>query len=317
MNQDMTKKPNKMMDQILGIAILLPLMFFILIALIGFASVTSSGAFFSLNNASNIMRQAMLLCMISVGMMVTMRAGGIDLSAVAVGVLGAVLIFKTGAFSAAGLLLALIVILIVGLFNGLLAVFVKVPSFVSSLLLAALIRGISYYLTEGTPIMLESRGLPNMIYIIVPIFVMLIAFVFVLISPLGKTMAERKSVDDREKIVYLLAYVFNAVCGLVFGILLTYRISSVQPTIGVGYEVTMLAACFAAGCSTLFDNRFFPVLISAAITFLFQVYANALILIGVSAYAQQIFFAFIAILIVALDRVYKRNFTAPFLNSGK
>ena len=104
------------------------------IALIILATILSQGVFLQYGNLVNIIKQNTLLIIVSLGQFLIILTGGIDLSVgsiLALASVNFVLFYERGGFIA--FLIAIGFSLIIGLINGLLVTYIKLPSFVVTL----------------------------------------------------------------------------------------------------------------------------------------------------------------------------------------
>ncbi|KMV31875.1 ribose ABC transporter permease [Photobacterium swingsii] len=282
--------------------------------------------FFTVDNILNILRQTSVNAIIAVGMTLVILTAGIDLS------VGSVLAL-CGAFAATMIGMEMPVIVAVptallagaalGAISGMIIAKGKVQAFIATLVTMTLLRGVTMVYTDGRPI---STGFTDVadsfawfgtgyaMGIPVPIWLMVIVFasVWYLLNHTrfgryiyalgGNESATRLSGInvDRVKIgVY-------AICGLLAalaGIIVTSRLSSAQPTAGMGYELDAIAAVVLGGTSLAGGKgRIMGTLIGALIIGFLN---NALNLLDVSSYYQMIAKAVVILLAVLVDNKNK------------
>lgn len=95
-------------------------------------------------------------------------------------------------------------------------------------------------------------------------------------------------------------YVISGIMSAFAGIILTSRLSSSQPTAGVGFELDAIAAVVIGGTSLAGGRgRIFGTLIGVLII---GVINNGLNIMGVSAFYQQFIKGLIILIAVVLDR---------------
>jgi ribose transport system permease protein len=282
--------------------------------------------FFTVDNILNILRQTSVNAIIAVGMTLVILTAGIDLS------VGSVLAL-CGAFAATMIGLEIPVMIAVptallagaalGAISGIIIAKGKVQAFIATLVTMTLLRGVTMVYTEGRPI---STGFTDVadsfawfgtgyaLGIPVPIWLMVIVFasVWYLLNHTrfgryvyalgGNESATRLSGInvDRVKIgVY-------AICGLLAalaGLIVTSRLSSAQPTAGMGYELDAIAAVVLGGTSLAGGKgRIMGTLVGALIIGFLN---NALNLLDVSSYYQMIAKAVVILLAVLVDNKNK------------
>ncbi|MCG7496045.1 ribose ABC transporter permease [Vibrio sp. Of7-15] len=282
--------------------------------------------FFTVDNILNILRQTSVNAIIAVGMTLVILTAGIDLS------VGSVLAL-CGALAASMIALEVPVIIAVptallagaalGAISGAIIAKGKVQAFIATLVTMTLLRGVTMVYTDGRPISTGFTdtadafawfGTGYLFGIPVPIWLMVIVFaaVWYLLQHTrfgryvyalgGNESATRLSGInvDRVKIgVY-------AICGLLAalaGIIVASRLSSAQPTAGMGYELDAIAAVVLGGTSLAGGRgRIMGTLIGALIIGFLN---NALNLLDVSSYYQMIAKAVVILLAVLVDNKNK------------
>ncbi|EHS1089823.1 ribose ABC transporter permease [Vibrio cholerae] len=282
--------------------------------------------FFTVDNLLNILRQTSVNAIIAVGMTLVILTAGIDLS------VGSVLAL-CGAFAATLVAMEVPVLVAVptallagaalGAISGIIIAKGKVQAFIATLVTMTLLRGITMVYTDGRPISTGFTdtadtfawfGTGYALGIPVPVWLMVVVFAgaWYLLNHTrfgryvyavgGNESATRLSGInvDRVKIgVY-------AICGLLAalaGIIVTSRLSSAQPTAGMGYELDAIAAVVLGGTSLMGGKgRIMGTLIGALIIGFLN---NALNLLDVSSYYQMIAKAVVILLAVLVDNKNK------------
>jgi len=282
--------------------------------------------FFTVDNILNILRQTSVNAIIAVGMTLVILTAGIDLS------VGSVLAL-CGAFAASLIAMEVPVLIAVptalfagaalGAISGIIIAKGKVQAFIATLVTMTLLRGVTMVYTDGRPISTGFTdtadafawfGTGYALGIPVPVWLMVVVFASVwyvlnhtrfgryVYALGGNESATRLSGInvDRVKIgVY-------AICGLLAalaGIIVTSRLSSAQPTAGMGYELDAIAAVVLGGTSLMGGKgRIMGTLIGALIIGFLN---NALNLLDVSSYYQMIAKAVVILLAVLVDNKNK------------
>ena len=299
-----------------------------LIALILLITVVSflNANFFTLDNILNILRQTSVNAIIAVGMTLVILTAGIDLS------VGSILAL-CGAFAATMVGLEVPVIIAVptsliagALLGGLTGVIIakgKVQAFIATLVTMTLLRGVTMVYTDGRPISTGFTdtadafawfGTGYLLGIPVPVWIMAVVFIAAwymlnhtrfgryVYALGGNESATRLSGIDVDK-VKMGVY---AICGFLAalaGIIVASRLSSAQPTAGMGYELDAIAAVVVGGTSLAGGRgRIMGTLIGALIIGFLN---NALNLLDVSSYYQMIAKAVVILLAVLVDNKNK------------
>lgn len=120
-------------------------------------AVLTGGVNFSPRNVSNIFMQNSYILILAAGMVLVIIVGNIDLSvgsiAAFTGAIAAML-YNTGMGLAATVLLTMAVGAVIGVFQGFWIAFMKIPAFIVTLAGMLLFRGLTYVITNVTPIAL-------------------------------------------------------------------------------------------------------------------------------------------------------------------
>lgn len=280
--------------------------------------------FFSMDNVSNILRQASYTAIAAVGMTMVIIIGEIDLSAgslvCASGLMGAVLCRDTGNVFLA-VLGALAVGAVVGLFNGVLCAIGKLPGFIASLASMTILRGLAYIVTGGNSVVWDNEqftmiGTGYIWVIPVPVILMIIAIIFGVILTTktrfgryiyavgGNTEASRWSGIAVEK-VKILVYVIMGILTAVAGIIITTRLGSGQPSAGQNFEMDCITAAVVGGTSMSGGKGKIAGTIVGVL--LLTVLTNGMTLVGMNTYWQQVLKGVIIVVSVLADTRGKKN----------
>ncbi|MGS0827263.1 ribose ABC transporter permease [Shewanella sp. 0m-8] len=299
-----------------------------LIALFSLIFVVSllSPNFLTVDNLLNILRQTSVNAIIAVGMTIVILTAGIDLSVGSVlalsGAIVATLIGMDVPVMVA-LPVALIAGAALGAISGIIVAKGKVQAFIATLVTMTLLRGVTMVYTDGRPVptgftdtadSFTWLGTGYVLGIPVPVWLMAVVFAgaWYLLNHTrfgryiyavgGNESAARLSGIAVDK-VKIAAY---AICGsmaALAGIIVTARLSSAQPTAGMGYELDAIAAVVLGGTSLMGGKgRIMGTLIGALIIGFLN---NALNLLDVSSYFQMIAKASVILLAVLIDTKQK------------
>ncbi len=297
------------------------LILIVLCAVIGFLAPT----FFTAANLINIVRQISIICIIAMGSMMVIITGGIDLSPGSIaafsGVVGAILA-TTGGFSPlAAIFVGILAGGICGLVNGVIVAKGKIPSFIVTLGMSEIARGLAYILSNGKPV----SGLPKGYLVIgrtsigiipVPIIIMaaVLVITWIIMKKLtigkhiyavgGNPVAARVAGIHVDRVL-IMVYAFAGLTAGLGGLVLSARIASGHPNNADGYELDAIAATVIGGTSLSGGiGSVWGTLIGALII---GVLNNGLDILSVSSYYQQVAKGVIIIVCVLMDRKTSRS----------
>ena len=310
--------------------------FLIFAAIVVLASLLSP-AFLSSTNLINVVRQMSVVGLISLGVTGVIVSAGIDLSSGSVVGLTAVVAaslaqdpeYATTPFYP-GLHLPLVVAVLaaclvgalVGSINGFLVAKTRIPPFIATLGTFTAVRGLALLYTGGRPISdltdaYDFIGQGHVFGIPVPIIILVVMAVVTHIlyahTKFGKYIyaiggneqAARVSGIDASK-YKMLIYVYASFLAGLAGLVVSSRIGSGQPGLGVGYELDAIAAAVIGGTS-LSAGGIGTVAGTIIGALIIGVLNNILDLTNVSAYWQQIIKGCIIVGAVILDQLKQRG----------
>jgi len=279
-----------------------------------------SDVFFTSTNLFNLVRQVTPVGIISMGMLLVILTGGIDLSVgsivAMVGVLCA-LLTQTMPLPLA-IIASLACGLLVGSLSGYLVSVHKMAPFIATLALMSIVRGLGFIFSKGAPILVSenasvltdfgsgnSLGIPNPALVLVLIFV--ITSVLLRFNVFGRIIIAIGSNEEAVRLsgIKVSAYKFSvyAIAGslsAVAGIITTARTAVGSPVMGVGMELDVIATVVIGGASLSGGkgsaiNTLLGVLILGMI-------GNIMNLMNIPAYSQQVIKGLIIIFAVLLQR---------------
>lgn len=296
----------------------MPLMALIVLCLI---ATLLSDRFLSPININNVLMQGAVLTVIAVGMTFVIIGGGFDLSVgstVALsGIAAAWVMLETNI--ALGLVAGVGVGAMVGLVNGLIVTKLDVNPFIATLGTMVLIRGLTFVVTDGQPIV-GDEGLPVLFldfaltrflgvpYLVWLPIVIVIAFTWILhhtaygvrIFATGGNMEAAYLAGIDVSRIRTSTYVWCGALAGVGGVMLASRLQSGQPTAGGFYELTTIAAVVLGGASLYGgEGKLYKSVIGV---FIMIVLANALNLANVPSHWQQVAIGIVIVAAAAADR---------------
>ncbi|ALM50983.1 ABC transporter permease [Halomonas huangheensis] len=313
--------------------------FFALIAIIVIFSLLSP-VYFSTSNFLTMSSHVAIFGLLSIGMLLVILTGGIDLSVGStLGLTGvfAGLLMQGVPIDSAGVIVYppvwVVVILtcalgaLVGLINGVLIAYFKVPAFVATLGLLYVARGAALLLTDGLTFnnLSGSAELGNTGFdwlgfnrlLGIPVGVLILAAVGILCmlllnrTPFGRWIystggnaraAELSGVPVKR--VQVTVYVLSGVCAAIAGLVLSSQLTSAGPTAGTTYELTAIAGVVIGGAALAGGRGNVRGTLLGA--FVIGFLSDGLVIIGVSAYWQTVFTGTVIVLAVMLNSIQYR-----------
>lgn len=320
----------------IGRALLEGRAFFALIAIIVVFSILSPN-YATVSNFLIMANHVAIFGLLAIGMLLVILNGGIDLS------VGSVL-GLTGVFAgflmqgveveSAGVILyppvwAVVVMTLalgasVGVANGILVAFFRVPAFVATLGSLYVARGVALLMTNGLTFN-NLSGKPDLGNVGfdwlgfnriggVPIGVIALALVAILAGLLlsrtafgrwlyssggNERAAELSGVPVRR--VQVMVYALSGMCAAIAGLVLSSQLTSAGPTAGTTYELTAIAAVVVGGASLMGGRGTVRGTLLGA--FVIGFLSDGLVIIGVSSYWQTVFTGAVIVLAVMLNSI--------------
>ena len=287
-----------------------------------------SDRFMTINNLTNVMRTAAFTIVTAIGQAYLIIAGSWDISVGAVysigGVVAASAMLTFGLPIWLSVLLALIVGAIFGMINGFLVINIKLPPFIATMGTMYVARGICTGYTKGASIYplpeaflkvgqegIKIGGTQIPYVIIVAIVMAIIAGLILRYTTYGRKLfaaggngeAARLAGIPTRKIRFS-AFVLTGVLAALTGILMASRVSSAQPNIGSGFEMTVVAACVIGGISM--DGGAGSIIGVVMGSIFMAMISNGMTLIHVDAYWQQMVIGLVLIFACSLEFVRNR-----------
>ncbi|MHB1253235.1 MAG: ABC transporter permease [Candidatus Humimicrobiaceae bacterium] len=291
-----------------------------------------SPGFSTPGNLLNILRNISLQGVIAFGMTMVIIAGEIDLSiGSTVGLTGVIIALTTGLLAKsgipmeygvlAGIALSIIVSVIIGLFNGWLLTYFKMPSFIITLGMMAVLFGVAAVLSKGFPVTTlpewyNKIGAGQIFSIPIPAIILLIIFAIVYIimnhTKFGRSVyavggnpeAARLS-GINVKRVKIIVMVYVQVLAALGGIIVSSQVMAGAQTFGRGWELIVISSVIIGGVS-LFGGigRVWGTLIG--LIFL-GVIINGMTLLNINEYIQYIVRGSLIIIAVLINALQVRT----------
>ncbi|MCU0645615.1 MAG: ABC transporter permease, partial [bacterium] len=209
-----------------------------------------------------------------------------------------------------------------GFINGFLTAVGKLPPFISTLGMMGIARGMALIITKGVPIF----GLPEQfsvlgngrflgilpIPVLITIILGIIGHIVLTKTPFGRysyaigsnfEAARLSGIRTTRNLIYI--YLLGGFLYGFSGVILASRLSTGQPTSGLGYELDVIAACVIGGASLSGGSGTIWGAILGAL--LIGVLRNGSNLLDISAFWQQVAIGTIIVIAVFVDQRQKRK----------
>ena len=280
--------------------------------------------FLKTGNLVNIVRQITMYAIIGFGVTFIIITGGIDLSsgslvALSSMILGS-LVIKFGWPWPLAILACMAAGAVVGSINGFFVAYTKIPAFVATLGMMLSLKGVTLFVSDkplhgfSDDFLFIGKGswlgLPVLIYIL--IIVGLLSHYLLKHTKFGRYVysiggnadAARVSGINIEKTL-VIAYAYASTLAALTGVLLSSRVMTAQPTSGTGYEMDAIAGVVIGGTSLAGGvGTIWGTIVGALII---GVLNNALDLMLVNAYMQQVLKGVVIVAAVVLDTLRHRH----------
>jgi ribose transport system permease protein len=241
----------------------------LIVLLILFGALTlGSDEFLTGDNLANLARQVAVFGIIAVGQLLIILTAGIDLSVGSVlGLTGCItaelLVHGWGIVPA--ILVGMAAGAAIGVFNGTMVAYGKLPPFIVTLGMLGIARGAVLVLTDASTVQPlpdafgniangNFLGLPNLLWmfavvVVVASFVLRRTVFGRYIYAVGSNPESARLAGVPVNRVLVAVYMIGGLLAAVGGVLFTSRLNAGIPTAGTGYELNAIAACVIGGAS--------------------------------------------------------------------
>jgi ribose transport system permease protein len=282
-----------------------------------------SDVFFTVNNVMNVLRQVSIIAIIASGMTLVILIGGIDLSVGAVMAFsGAILagVLTAGLPLPVALLAALAIGLLFGMFNGFITARFGVPSFIATLGIMVIARGMTLVYSKGYPLVVSNEayrfiGSGRLFGIPIPIIIMFVIFGFLYwmlkytsfgryIYAIGGNEETALLAGINVKFIKVAVFGIAGLLSALSAIIYTSRLMSAQPTAGTGIELDAIAAVIIGGTSLAGGKGGVTGTLIGAL--IMGVLDNILNLMNVSPFYQSIAKGIVILVAVLVDSKFSK-----------
>jgi ribose transport system permease protein len=284
----------------------------------------TSKYFLSLENFTSILLQNANIAILAVGLTLVILLGEIDLSVGGVEALGCVVAAWMMVYGGLGIIPSIIIALVAstlcGWVSGFFVAYFRFHSFVSTLAMMGIARGLALIYTHGASI----YGLPDSFRFIgqgsigpIPVPVLVAAVVLLLahllltqfrlgnhIYAVGGNIEAARLAGINVGRVKLIVLSISGFCSGLAGIIMASRLNSGQGTIGETDLLDAIASVIIGGTSLMGGVGTIPGTILGVL--IISVIRNGLNLLGVSSFWQMVAIGVIIICAVLVDEIRRR-----------
>lgn len=283
----------------------------------------ATDTFATSQNLFNVTRNFAFVGLVALGMTVVIISGGIDLSVGSVVCLSAMvqaIVMNAGYGFFPAAVLALAAAALVGLVNGALIAWLRIPSFVVTLGMLSIARSLAMVLSDNRMIYefgpdqallftLGGGATFGIAHPVIALALLGVATAFLLRWSQWGTHVFAIGANERAAVltgiavpwVKISVYVFSSLMAGVTGILEAGWLGGVTTNLGQSMELAVIAAAVIGGANLLGGSgTVLGAIVGAA---LIEIIRNSLILLGISTFWQGAFVGFFIILAVAFDRL--------------
>lgn len=284
----------------------------------------SSPYFFSWKNCRNILNQSAIYLVLSIGMTFVISAGQIDLSVGAViGFTGVCMgmLLQRGIPAGVAIALGLLLGAGIGLVNGWVTSYGKINSFIVTLSMATILRGVTLILTNSSSIfgfgpVFRFVGSGKVGPVNMPIVISLVIAAiggvilhktkfgnYCLFTGSNEIALNRSGVNVKK--YKMLIFMLCGFCAGISGLIVTARLNSAEPLAGQGYEMDAIAATILGGTSMQGGKGSIVGTIIACL--ILNIMKNGLTLLAISSHYQEILTGMILLISVLISESNQRK----------
>ena len=282
-----------------------------------------NGNFLRVNNLLNIFRQTSINIVLAAGMTLVILTGRIDLSVgsiLATTAVVSLLVSLNPALQALTVIAPLAVGLLLGILNGVLIAYLKLPFFIVVLGSMTALRGASYLLANGTTLInndlnfawIGNAGLGQIPWLVIIALVVVGVVWFVLrktvlgvhIYAVGGNVAAARLTGINVSFVIVFVYAVSGLLSGLAGVMTASRLYSASGLLGNGNELDAIASVILGGTSILGGSG--SVLGTLVGALIIAVLGNGLTLMNVSFFWQLVVRGIVIVVAVLIERLRHR-----------
>lgn len=273
--------------------------------------------FATASNLANVLQEASLVGIVTMGMAILLISGNFDLSVPGTVQLGSILLASTA--NKLGLAVGLIVVIafgiVVGLINGLIVTRLGVNSLITTLGTGFVMTGLAFVVTNGSPIAFVDQGLNNTINATIvgfPVagimwFAVALAATWILhltimgrqIRAVGSNEEASRMAGVRVKLVRLVPFILTGLFSAVTAVIAAGLVNAGDPNVGATWSLQAIAAAVVGGVAITGGLGSVPMAVVGVA--LISLIHNAFVLTDLNSNFEQVLTGAILIIAVAFD----------------
>lgn len=284
---------------------------------------TQSPHFFTLSNLWVVLGSSAVLGLMALPQTILVISGGIDLSVGSVVSLSSILVgtaVSAGLSPWIGAGLAILVALVVGGLNALIAIGLGINPLITTLGMLSVVQGMAYLIANAQTFLIGDDSF----YFLgsgkagpVPFTFILFAIAFVIylfverkttygraVYAIGSNIEAARLSGIRVRSISISLYLTSSLAGGIGGVILASQLGAASADVGLAYQLSVVTAVILGGASlTGGRGTVIGTLIAVLILGVLQ---NGFALLGMSAYVQTIALGAALIIAVLLDQLTRR-----------
>ncbi len=288
--------------------------YILLVILFAFFAIANKH-FGTVSNFMTILEQSGVLLVVGMGMTPVIIAGSIDLSVGSlVGLAGGIAALSIKAFGPVGLILPLLTGCIIGFVNGAIFAKGKIPSFIVTLGMLTICRGLLLIVTRATAVLIVDPSvrafgigtvldIPNIFIVFILVFIAY--YIMFNHTPYGRNVRAVGGGEEvarlsgvNVEVVKLGILVLSGFAASIGGVLACVRMGASTPSLGTSFELDVIASVVLGGTPLSGGiGRLSGTIIGA---FIMGILNNGLNVLGVEPYYQMVVKGVVLILAVVL-----------------
>jgi len=281
--------------------------------------------FANMRNMAGLGLAVSMTGMVACTMLFCLASGDFDLSIGSVvacaGVLAAVMVNKTGSVFV-GISSGLALGALVGLANGLVIAKLKINALITTLAMMQIVRGLAFIFAPGgvSVSIMDERffvlGNTRLVGVPTPVWITALCFaVFGLVlqyTTFGRNTLAIGGNEEAARLagipvdrIKIVIFVLQGAMAAFAGIVMASRMTSGQPNVGLGFELSVISACVLGGVSLTGGVGNILFVISGVL--IMGIVQNAMNLLNVPTFFQYVVSGSILLAAVILDRLKQKT----------